>query len=299
MEIMHELISFPQGLHLKIKWDEFAHFTFPRHYHPEYEIVYIIKSYGKRFVGDNIEEFRDGDVVLIGSNLPHYWKNDSIFYQKDTGLKVQAIIIHFTRDFFKTEFDSYYEFSSIKDLLQRASKGVVLESPDREKIGKYLMRLIKLSGLKQTLYFLKILDIFARTKDYRLLSSEYFQNDFSYLYGNNRMDKIMEFINQHYKEKIKLEDISNCIGMNSAYFSRYFKEKTGKSFISFVNEIRISYACDLLIDNNMSVSQICFECGFNNISNFNRIFKKKTGFSPLEYQKMHNTISNNSSKIPQ
>jgi AraC-like DNA-binding protein len=280
MKIMHEQVSFAPRTMLKVKWDDFPHFTYPWHFHSEFEIVYVLKSSGKRFVADSVESFHDGDIALLGSNLPHFWKSEHASNSDD---HVNAIVVQFHIDFFREEINSYPEFHRIKDILNRAKRGIHFTKPSSEKIGKMLKRLLKLNGLERMLYFVKLLDTMARTENYRYLASKGYQLE-EQKELNSRLDKIMHFINTNYQRKITQVELASKIGMTTAAFCRYFKEKTGKGFIFFVNEMRIGYACKLLIENRLSISQICFECGFNNISNFNRMFKRQTGFTPGDYQ---------------
>lgn len=282
MKIMHEQVSFAPRTMLKVKWDDFPHFTYPWHFHSEFEIVYVLKSSGKRFVADNIESFQEGDITLMGSNLPHFWKSD-IPGDVDTGSRVNAIVVQFHKDFFREEITSYPEFHRINELLIRAARGIHFSKASGENIGKMLKRMLKLNGLERMLYFIKLMDAMARIENYRILASKAYQLE-EHKELNNRLDKIMHFINTNYQRKITQEEIANKIGMTTVAFCRYFKEKTGKGFIFFINEMRIGYACKLLIENHLSISQICFECGFNNISNFNRMFKRQTGYTPGEYQ---------------
>lgn len=281
MKIMHEQVSFAPRTMLKVKWDDFPHFTYPWHFHSEFEIVYILKSSGRRFVADSIEPFQEGDITLMGSYLPHFWKSD-VPGDIETS-QVNAIVVQFHKDFFREEINSYPEFHRISELLKRAERGIHFSKTSGEKIGKMLKRLLKLNGLERMLYFIKLMDAMARTENYRILASNAYQLE-EHKELNNRLDKIMHFINTNYQRKITQEEVATKIGMTTAAFCRYFKEKTGKGFIFFVNEMRIGYACKLLIENHLSISQICFECGFNNISNFNRMFKRQTGFTPGEYQ---------------
>jgi AraC-like DNA-binding protein len=282
MKIMHEQVSFPPRTLLKVKWDDFPHFTYPWHFHSEFEIVYVLKSSGKRFVADSVESFHEGDVTLMGSNLPHFWKSDAPGDSENVN-RVNAIVVQFHKDFFRDEINSYPEFHRINELLKRAGRGIHFNKISGEKIGKMLKRLLKLNGLERMLYFIKLLDAMSRIENYRILASKAYQLE-EQKELNNRLDKIMHFINTNYQRKITQEEVASKIGMTTAAFCRYFKEKTGKGFIFFINEMRIGYACKLLIENHLSISQICFECGFNNISNFNRMFKRQTGYTPGEYQ---------------
>lgn len=280
---MHEQLSFRGKTAVTVKWDDFPHFTFPWHFHPEYELVYVIKSFGKRFVGDHIEDFSDGDLVLLGSNLPHFWKNDDVFFQDDPAYNVNAIVIHFPADFFKQQIEDYPEFLKIKELLQRSARGICFHEPIAKTVGKKLKKLLKSKGLECTLDFVKILDKLARTKDYKILSSGNYNAELQSL-SSSRIDKVLHIINSNYREDLKLETVAHHAGMNKSAFCRFFKEKTGKSFSEFLIEMRIGYACKLLIEDQLSVSQICFESGFNNLSNFNRQFKKQTSFTPVHYK---------------
>jgi len=282
MKIMHEQVSFAPRTMLKVKWDDFPHFTYPWHFHSEFELVYVLKSSGKRFVADSVEPFVEGDITLLGSNLPHFWKSEDHSSESE-GMRVNAIVVQFHKDFFREEINSYPEFHRISGLLKRAARGIYFAPQAAEKIGRMMKRLLNLNGLERMLYFIKLMDTMARTENYRILASKAYQLE-EQKELNNRLDKIMHFINTNYQRKISQEEVATKIGMTTAAFCRYFKEKTGKGFIFFVNEMRIGYACKLLIENHLSISQICFECGFNNISNFNRMFKRQTSYTPGEYQ---------------
>ncbi len=283
MKIMHEQVSFPPRTMLKVKWDDFPHFTYPWHFHSEFEIVYVLKSSGRRFVADSIEPFGEGDLTLMGSNLPHFWKSDKLNSSTNENLRVNAIVVQFHKDFFRDEINTYPEFHRISELLKKASRGVHFPSPGNGKIGKMLKKLLKLNGLERILYFVKLMDVMARTADSRILASKAYQL-IEHKELNNRLDKIMHFINTNYQRKITQDEIASRIGMTTVAFCRYFKEKTGKVFIFFVNEMRVGFACKLLIENHLSITQICFECGFNNLSNFNRTFKRLTSYTPGEYR---------------
>ena len=283
MKIMHEQVSFRGNSSVNIKWDDFPHFTFPWHFHSKYELVYVIKSSGKRFIADHTEDFGDSDLVLLGPNLPHFWKNDESFFNNDPGLKVNAIVIHFPVDFFSPQLAHYPEFIAIKKLLSNACRGIHFPKSTAIKYDKKLRKLLKLTGLELTLAFLSLLNELAKSGNYRQLASESYRPDL-HNWTENRMEKVMHLINTNYRQQLKLETIANEIGMNRTAFCRYFKEKTGKTFIHFINEMRIGYACKLLLENRMNVSEIGFKSGFNNLANFNRCFLKVTRLSPVNYR---------------
>lgn len=283
MKIMHEQLNLKGKDAITVKWDEFPHFTFPWHFHPEFELVYILKSFGKRFVADHVENFGEGDLVLLGPNLPHFWKNDEIFFSGDPRYMVNAVVVHFPSDFFNHQLKEYPEFYQIRRLLDVAARGISFSTKVSGERSKDLKALLKQKGLDRTLLFIKILDRLARCDDFRLLASENYRPDYQD-WSSNRIDKVLRIINSTYRETVRLETVAGHIGMNPSAFSRYFHEKTGKSFTSFVTGMRIGYACKLLIEGNHSISQIGFEAGFNNLSNFNRCFKKATALTPIEYR---------------
>ena len=288
MKIMHELINFRDGEYLKVKWDEFEHFTFPWHFHDEYEIIYVIESYGKKFVGDRIERFEEGDLVLLGSRLPHFWKNEHVFYQHDPAKIVKAVVLHFPSGFMDEEIKGISDLASIKKLFSLSSRGIVIEPPDNVVIGDKLVRLLKVSGMERFLLFLEILKDMANAKNTHLMATVSFEDSFSQLdMKNQRLFKVVQFIARNYTEKITLDEVAVKFGFNSSYLSRYLKKNLGKSFVSLINELRIHYACRLLIDGDLSVTQVCYECGFNNLSHFYRTFKSQVKMMPKEYQKQY------------
>ncbi|PZX20160.1 AraC-like DNA-binding protein [Breznakibacter xylanolyticus] len=281
---MHEQVNLPGGSPIRVKWNHFPHFTFPWHFHSEYEILYVIKSYGKRFVADSVESFNEGDLVLLGSQVPHYWKNDDAFFNGDPALHVQAVVIQFSSDFMDQAMANYPELNHIKELLNRASQGIHFPAPENRSIGEHILSLKNKDGFERFMTLLQILNAMAHTPTSHTLGSPGFQKKMPNV-KDQRLSKILNYINLNYTDSLTLPQLATQFGMNASAFSRYFKEKTAKSPIEYINEMRIYYACKLLQNTRQSISQIGYECGFNNISNFNRIFKTQLGMSPSEYQK--------------
>lgn len=284
MKLMHEQIDFPGRSAVKVKLREMPHFTYPWHFHSEYEILLVIKGFGTSFVADNIEEFESGDLVLLGNNLPHFWKSDESFLAESSKKKIKYMVVQFSNEFFKEAISEYPEFYLIKELLERSSRGIRFNKKFSEKAKIKLMKLAKSSGFERTVLLLNFLQCLAKTNEYRFLAGELYQakdHDFT----NDRLKKIMLFLNSTYLKRVELSAVADVANLHPSAFCRFFKEKTGKSLSEFVNDMRISYACRLIIEGKMSVSQICFESGFNNISNFNRTFKNHTGFTPSNYFK--------------
>lgn len=283
MKIMYEQVDLPGGSPLKVKWDDFPHFTFPWHYHSEYEIVYILKSHGTRYVGDYVGSFSEGCLALIGSNVPHLWKNAPEFYAEDSPLRVNAIVIQFPEDFVQGLRNSYPEFINIRDLFRRAERGISFMGEVSKVLGSELIKLLNLSGIDRLLAFMKILEQMAIANEYQLLASEAYKT--SVAPGTDqRLSKILNYIQLNYQNEISVDAIAQKFNMNTTALCRYFKGKTSKPMMQYVNEMRVGYACKLLMDKAMSVSEICFESGFNNIANFNRMFKRINGCSPSAYR---------------
>lgn len=283
-KLMHEQLNFSTGSPVKIKWCDYDHFKYPLHYHGEYEIIYIINSSGKRFVGNSIESYSDGDLVLLGSYLPHMYKSAPDYYQNNPNLRVKAIVLQFSKSFFCSAIENYPEFHKIKKLLEESRYGICFEnSKEADLIKKRLKKALNLKNIDLLIECIKILSLMSDTEKKKLLNEDYFENSFGSQFKDPRIIKVLTFINKHYSEPIDLGSIADKAGMNKSAFCRFFKEKTSKSCIEYINELKVTYACKLLREGRLSISQICYEVGFNNISNFNRHFKKITRFTPSDY----------------
>ncbi|MCX6237646.1 MAG: AraC family transcriptional regulator [Bacteroidia bacterium] len=284
MRLFQEVINYPAENSFLIKYDDFAHFTVPWHFHNEYEIVFIIKSFGKKFVGDSVEEFAPGDLSVYGSKLPHFYMNDQAFYRGDPDLRVNAIVVQFPTSYFPQSQLQRTEFGSVKKLLKSASSGLTFSAESAANGGKILQEMLRTSGMERHLLFVKLIDYLGNSDSRSIATPDYINamND----QGEPRMAKIYKFTTRNYNRKIALEEVASVAGMNTTAFCRYFRQKTGKTFAQFVNELRISYACKLLRHGNQTIAHISDEAGFNNLSNFNRQFKSFIGKSPSEYREL-------------
>lgn len=282
MKIMHEHIDFPGRSAVKVKYCDKPHFTYPWHFHPEFEILYITDGSGTRFVADSVEEFRSGDLVLVGSTLPHFWRSEEKYLNSNGKLRVKYYVIQFPGDFLQTEIQNYPEYHLIGDLLGRASRGVFFKPEFAGNVRKKLVKVVKANGFERIIYLQELLQEMAKTSDYRMLAGEFYQNN-TLNFTNYRLTKVMQFLNTNYQHKIELEKVAEIANLHPAAFCRFFREKSGKSLSEYVNDMRIGYACRLITEGRMSVSQISYESGFNNLSNFNRTFKKHTGYTPTSY----------------
>ncbi|MDO6518640.1 AraC family transcriptional regulator [Zobellia uliginosa] len=257
------------------------------HYHPELELVVILKSSGTRFIGDSIEKFQEGEVVLIGKNVPHMWLNDEIYFQPDSALEAEALAIHFTRDFLGKGFFDIPEMKQISALLARADRGVKFNGLHEDLIAK-IMGLIDLDPTTRVYKIIEVLSHLSKHDNYQLLSSASFVNAFQKA-DDSRMDKIYAYVFENFNDGISASDVAEMIGMNKSAFSRFFMKAHKKPFTRYLNEIKVGYACRLLLENKESITSIAYLSGFNNISNFNRQFKVIHGLAPSAYLKYHSS----------
>lgn len=261
---------------------------YPWHYHPEFEIIFVEKSYGIRFMGNHIGNFNEGDLMFVSSNLPHVWKNDKAFYQGDKNLFVDVYVIHFREHEFKEFFD-LPEFTRIKQLFVLGQQGMLIKGKEHQKISELVKETVLSSGVDRLILFLKTLDTISATNEYELLSSPGYTNCDS-TGDAERINTVMNFIIKNYAQEINIADIARVANLTESSFCRYFKARTHKTFSQFLNEIRILNACKSLVRTNRTITQICYETGYNNISHFNRQFKLITGLTAKEYKREYKGI---------
>ncbi len=278
MKAFFEKILADEGSSFLTRYIALPRFDAPLHYHPEYELTLIIKGQGRRFVGDHVGNFEAGDLVLLGSNLPHFWRSDT--FSKNNEELHEAIVIQFSTCFVTNVLNKLPECRSVVSLLN-ASKGGIRFS---EKLAPYIWEVFENEGVSRLLAFIKALEQLAISENQELLASEGF-NIKPDETENERMRKILEFTLENYKEDISLETIAEIANLTVPSFCRYFKSRTRKTYIYFLNEIRLSNARKMLIDNQLDISQISIECGFQNLSHFHRIFKNQTGVTPMAYRR--------------
>lgn len=254
------------------------------HFHPEYELTLFTESTGKRFIGDHTDNFGPGDLLLLGPHLPHYMRNDEIYYKNDPDLRIRAIVIHFSKDFIGEKFFDIPEMIPVKKLLHNSSRGIHIYGEAQKQIAPMMEKLLHLNGYPRLMCLLDILQRIAHSDEQRLLSSLGYQNSFSHN-DAERINSVFDYLLQRFTEEISLPVVAAHIHMNTSAFCKFFKNRTGKTFSHILNEIRIGHACKLFIEEGLSVSQVCYSCGYNSLSYFNRKFKAITKYSPMEYRK--------------
>ncbi len=259
------------------------YFEAPLHFHPVYELTLITESFGKRFIGDHIDDFEVGDLVFMAPNLPHFYKCDDKYLNDQPGGRARAIIIQFTQEFLGKGFFSIPEMAQVKKLLDDSSRGIAFAGKTRKLVTKKMEKIRDMEGIEKLNQLLLILDILSQSEDYELLSR---QNILGYhAKDNGRMKMVYGYVMSNFKKQLNVKEVAEIANMSESAFCRYFKKKTRKTFISFLNEVKIAYASELLLEGKLSVTQICYESGFQNISNFNRQFKLITKVTPLKYKK--------------
>lgn len=263
------------------KVNEYPYFLKIWHYHPELELVVVLKSEGTCFIGDSVEKFGIGDVVLIGKNLPHMWQNDEGYFKQTSKQTAKAIAIHFKQDYLGPKFFETPEMIHILELFERARFGLKFLNLNKTLISD-IQNMLELEGFEKTMAFLNILNALAKHKDTKRLSSHGFVNSFQ-ASKSDTQDNVQAYIFKNFNQDISLDKAAEIANMNPSAFSRYFKRVNKKTFSKYVTEIRIGYACKLLLENKFNISTICYESGFNNISNFNRQFKLIMDCTPSEY----------------
>jgi AraC-like DNA-binding protein len=280
------LIELPneQSSSIVVKEISTNHFTTPFHFHDYCELNYVKKSFGKRIVGDCINNFSEGDLVLMSPNLPHVWYNDPEILAKASNSCAQAIVTYFPIDFLDKLSNDKILFSKRQNLFNRADRGLFFYGETKRKVANHLERLVKLSGLQMVIEFLNVVDLLLHSKEYKLLASVSYRHSFNKR-DTERMHQIYKFIMNNFKEPISLTTISSIANMTPPAFCNFFKMRMQMSFTRFLNEIRIGHACKLLENEDTSISDVCYESGYQNFTNFNKFFKEITGKTPGKYRK--------------
>ena len=255
-------------------------FGCPWHVHPEYELILVIQGHGYRIVGDNISRLAAGDLVLMGPGLPHIWQDDP-----DGGKRtsVSFLLIQFEDKPLREGLLAIAAMEPVRRLLHRATRGLHIVGKTRDKVAALMKPMAGLKGMDRVLQFLQILVTLAGSEDCEPIASPGFAADNS-LFDQERMDRVFQFLSSKVGEPVRLSEAARIVNLSEGAFSRFFRLHTGKTFPEFVNELRIGRACSLLLEDNLNITEVAYECGFINLSNFNRQFLKLKGQSPREFR---------------
>lgn len=260
------------------------------HFHSEYQLFVVLEGTGTRFIGDNISHFQEGDMVFTGPNVPHLWRNDDIYFQKEHKLRVHGVVVYFPDNFLGETILRKEEMHSIRQLFEKGGRGLEFLGHTNRQVTAMLQELVELKGVESIVQLLRILQVLAESNEYRYISSLGYTNT-SRQADKDRMSDVYNYLMLNFRKNIRQEEVAAIANMSTTSFSRYFKARTNKSFSAFVSELRIGYACKQLMEEKHTIAQICYECGYNTLSNFNKQFREHMHQTPFEYRRQYLKIS--------
>ncbi|WP_020600782.1 helix-turn-helix domain-containing protein [Spirosoma panaciterrae] len=252
------------------------------HFHPEFELTLILKGEGQRYVGKHVANFEAGDLVLLGSNLPHCWKT----LPTDDQQAVGAIVVQFGDDFWGSDFGSLPEMRPIKSLLEKAQAGLQIRGDSRQRIAEQMQQLVTQTALQRLLTLLDMLGELTGSEDVYPLDMAF--PDYQHKPAETlRFQRVFAYLIDHFREDITLDDMAQVAHLSPTSFCRYIKTITQKTFVELLITFRLRYACQLLVHSELPIQQVAFESGFGDVPYFNKVFKKQQGRSPLAYRRSH------------
>lgn len=253
------------------------------HYHNNYEISFITEGSGKRIVADSIEEFQPGDLVFIGCNLPHVWIADKET-RTPSNRTLEMVFLQFTTDVLGSQLLNLPEFENVTKALALSERGIQIVGQTLNEVSELMLQMPYLKGFERMLHFFRMLDIIGKSdSNIPLASKEYLLGRFKT--GNKRIATIHEYLMSNYREEIDLKRLAELVSMAEGSLCRFFKMNMGLTIFEYLNQIKAEFACKLLMDNDLSILEVCLDSGFNNLSHFNKQFRKSTGVPPSEYRK--------------
>ena len=264
--------------------DVYSYYPTPWHYHPEYELVLVLRSSGEKIIGDHMSSFTDGDLAFLGPNLPHVYHNSQIYYEENSNLAAEAIVIHFNIDFLGNSFFNIPEMAAIAGFLEESVMGYAIRGNTRQLIAQKMNDMLEMSGSSRIIELLNILHILTETKEKVKLASPGFIQNFK-TSGSEQITEVCDYIMKNFTYDITLNQVAKIANMSPNAFCNFFKQRTRKTFVNFLNEVRIGYACKLLSGERHNISEICYMSGFHNLSNFNRQFIRTVNKTPHQYKR--------------
>jgi len=260
------------------------------HFHPEIELIYIHKGRGTRFIGTDVHRFEPDELFLFGSNLAHMWRCDPEYFLEGSELKAEVTIIYFHHDFLGDNFFKTPELKNIESLLEKAKQGIKITGNIKDRVKELMGKLSEVKGFERIITLLTILEKMANSKEKQYINSVYHGVKIERSEAN-RLNKVFQHVSDNFQRKITLSEIASVTNLSAKAFCRYFKSKTTKTFYDFLLEVRVAHACNLLLEREMTIYEVCYESGFNNLSNFNRYFKKIMNKTPFEFKKEHRLLA--------
>ena len=259
------------------------------HYHQEYELSFITEGSGSRIVGDSVEEFHPGDLIFIGPRIPHVWFSASPALNQHSGRTLESVYLLFNQDILPEGLTALPEFKQVNQALKLSDRGIRITGDTLNQVSRIMLQLPYLGAMKRLMLFYEIMYIIGKSESFTYLASDnYIKTRFEPT--SKRVKNIHEFLMLNYKEEINLEQIAGIVHMAPASACRFFKASTGLTIFEYLNKIKIDYACKLLLNTELNVVDISYDCGFNNLSHFNKQFRKFLGKTPSEFRKLRLNI---------
>jgi AraC-like DNA-binding protein len=255
------------------------------HYHQEFELSFITEGSGSRIVGDSVEEFHPGDLIFIGPRIPHVWFPGMASQHQRSGRTLESVYLLFNNDILPEELISLPELRNVKRAISLSERGIRITGDTLNQVSRIMLQLPYLNPLKRLMYFFEIMDIIGAGESFSYLASaSYIRSKFET--NNNRIKTIHEFLMKNYREEVNLEKIAGIVHMAPASVCRFFKASTGQTLFEYLNKIKIDYACQLLLNTDQNVVDISYDCGFNNLSHFNKQFRRFLDKTPSQFRKI-------------
>ena len=258
------------------------------HYHQEFELSFITEGSGRRIVGDSIEEFHPGDLIFIGPRIPHVWFPEETHRRQPSGRTLESVYMLFNQDILPEALTTLPEFNHIRQAVQLSERGIKITGETLNEVSRIMLQLPYMSRIKRLMMFYEIMDLIGNSDSFSFLASEdYIKTKFEP--GNKRVTRIHEFLMKNYQGDIDLKEIAEVAHMAPASVCRFFKNSTGLTIFEYLNKIKINYSCQLLLNTDLNILDISYDCGFNNLSHFNKQFKKFIGATPTEFRKFRDS----------
>jgi AraC-like DNA-binding protein len=254
------------------------------HYHQEFELSFITEGAGKRIVGDSVEEFHPGDLIFIGPRIPHVWFPEERYIRQHSGRTLESVYMLFNHDILPDTLTALPEFENIRKAITLSERGARITGDTLNEVSRIMLQLPYMSRIKRLMFFYEIMDLIGRSNSFAYLASEQYVKTKSET-NNSRINKIHEFLMKNYQDNVDLEKVSEVVHMAPASLCRFFKSSTGLTVFEYLNKIKIDLACKLLLNTDLSIVHISYDCGFNNLSHFNKQFRKFLGQTPSQFRK--------------
>ena len=255
------------------------------HYHQEFELSFITEGSGKRIVGDSIEEFHPGDLIFIGPRIPHVWLSEESPLRQHSGRTLESVFMLFNNEILPAGLTLLPEFEYVRKAINLSERGIRITGDTLNDVSRIMLQLPYMNNMKRLMFFYEIMDLIGRSDSFSFLASaQYVKTKFETT--NTRVNKIHEFLMKNYQNEIDLDEVANIVHMAPASVCRFFKSSTGLTVFEYLNKIKIDYSCQLLLNTDQNIVDISYDCGFNNLSHFNKQFRKFIEKTPTQFRKL-------------